>query len=128
MRDRLPPDALLGLDSAGFSPEAAGPRSEYYIPVVVERTGRGERVDRVGGAEQQHIRAVGQHDEGDDLARSGGLELAGEQQTRVGRAGVADRRGAGVGEQRAGALLLAKVRLPPIGRRRSRLAANAGSG
>src|SRR5206468_11975571 len=43
MRDRRALDALPGHDPAGFALDTTGPMSEYYIPVVVERTGRGER-------------------------------------------------------------------------------------
>ena len=43
------------------------------------------RRDRVGGAEQEHVDAVGEHDERDHLAGLGGLERVGEQQRRRAR-------------------------------------------
>ena len=50
------------------------------------------RGQRVGRAEQEHVGAVGQHHERDDLARLGLLERARQQQAGMRGAGVADRR------------------------------------
>ena len=50
-------------------------------------TGRADvlRGDRVGGAEQEHVGAVGQHHQRDDLPGVAPLERDGEQQRRAGR-------------------------------------------
>ena len=90
----------LGLGPAGrLERDAAAPREELAVgeraavgDLRRDRARRPVRRERVGGAEQQHVDTVGEHDERDDLTGLGRLERVGEQQRRVRGAGVADGR------------------------------------
>src|SRR5437588_757228 len=56
------------------------------------------RRDRIGGAEQQHVGAVADLHQRDDLVRLGRLERMGQQQRGVRRAGLADDAGEVIGD------------------------------
>ena len=91
----------LGLGAPGrLERDAAAPREELAVgerrrrwrPAWQPSAPARYDAERVGGAEQQHVDAVGEHDERDHLAGLGGLERVREQQRGVRGAGVADRR------------------------------------
>jgi hypothetical protein len=84
---------------------------------ICAATGRALRW--AGGAQQEHSGAVAEHDEGDGLAGCGAVEDVREEQSGLGGAGVADRRGEVRGHR-----LGTCARRPPY--RRARACVQAG--